>query len=797
MSEEDEKTETTQPGFFRKHLYEIIAPPLFLGLILLIAQSNFFTQQENLTVNWRFKARADSDPPANKNIIVCGIDEPSLETFGSWPWPRTRHGDLLKLLSLRPPAVITFDLIFSEPSNQDIIKYLSKFPDAIDSVIAGIETPPITAADDETASAEAQLLLQQLKAYTDDVITQADADRYFAEAMFYHYYVITGAYSEGEDHEVNPPMDERGATLPLTHIEGDKSRIIGYDQSLYPIKPLREAGMFAFVDAPPSNIDGIRRTLPLVVRSGEHYYPSLALQSLISYFELTPDDITVKLGEHVEIPTADKTYRVPIDGRGRMTINYRHKDTFKAFPYSSLVKILQDINEGKREWTEELPEIQGSILLVGQVALGLSDLGPSPLESRSPLVLVHANAMNNILEGDYLKIMDSKPIIIGFLIIGWLSTFLLRNRAIWLTTGIPVLIVASWVVAAFYVFSKESLQLPLLWPILGFAGIHLGAIIISWLKESRSKSRIQGMFGTYLSPELVTQMVESGDEPQLGGIDANITAYFSDVQSFSTFSEQLTPKQLVDLMNEYLTAMTDILMENGCYVDKYIGDAIVGIFNAPVPLDKHALKACIASQLMQKRQAELREKWAREGDKWPAVVPNMQTRMGMNTGRATVGNMGSEKRFNYTMMGDTVNLAARCESGAKSYGVYTMITGECHDAAIADGDDVVFRYLDKIIVKGRSEPARMYESVCLKTDLNDETAECLGIYDDGIKAYLGQDFAKAIELFEKSAKLEPNRTEKNPNSPTTPSEVLLERCHHYKDEPPGDGWDGVFVMKTK
>ena len=172
-------------------------------------------------------------------------------------------------------------------------------------------------------------------------------------------------------------------------------------------------------------------------------------------------------------------------------------------------------------------------------------------------------------------------------------------------------------------------------------------------------------------------------------------------------------------------------------------------------------------------------------------------RIGCNTGSATVGNMGSSRRFNYTMMGDTVNLAARCESGAKSFGVYTMVTGETKRAAEAGGDACVFRFLDKIIVKGRSEPAEMYEVVCLREDFNAETRECLALHEEGVKFYLAQKWDEAIAWFEKSAALEPNRPERNPDSPTTPSLVMLERCRALKRNPPPADWDGVYKMTTK
>ncbi len=358
-------------------------------------------------------------------------------------------------------------------------------------------------------------------------------------------------------------------------------------------------------------------------------------------------------------------------------------------------------------------------------------------------------------------------------------------------------ILVVFVYMVFWAFEHFHNVVPLVAPVGSAISTSLLGAMVQLLIEERQKGRIKGMFGTYLSPELVTTMIDSGEEPQLGGENAIISAYFSDVQSFSAFSEKLSAEGLVDLMNEYLTAMTDILMEEGCYVDKYIGDAIVGIFNKPVALEDHALRACVASQVMQIRQVELREKWKSEGDKWPTIVGEMQTRMGVNTGDATVGNMGSEKRFNYTMMGDTVNLAARCESGAKAYGVYTMITGESKVEAEKFGDDCVFRFLDKIIVKGRTQPAVMYEIMGLRKNMSEEAFECKEVYDKAMDFYLGQDWDMALAYFEKSLSMEPNRSELNPYCPTTPSDVLIERAHEMKASPPGKDWDGVYVMTTK
>ena len=476
-----------------------------------------------------------------------------------------------------------------------------------------------------------------------------------------------------------------------------------------------------------------------------------------------------------------------------------HASIFNVIAYGQM---LGDGTEEQKVVAKKFFEqFRDSVVLIGPVDPLLKDLSPMPLSGSGPVprVSIHGNLLKTILSG---KSIHRPPVWLNIAIIfalGFVASsfsFLPANYSSYSkVTG--AVTVSSYILGAFWIFSTQDVILPLVAPVGAALTCAFTGALLDLTRMKQQKRRLQGMFGTYLSPNLVNKMIESGEEPTLGGIDAEITAFFSDVQGFSAFSEILTPQQLVGLMNEYLSGMTDILMESGCYVDKYIGDAIVGIFNAPVHLEKHALQACIVTQLLHKRLAELRSKWASEGNKWPPIVSRMQMRIGMNTGFATVGNMGSSRRFSYTMMGDTVNLAARCESGSKSYGAYTMITGETMRAAAKEGDECVFRFLDNIIVKGRKEPAEMYEVVCLRSDLTEEISRCLDVYAQGIQHYLAQRWDEATTAFQESAKMEPNRPDKNPDSPSTPSLVMLERTLSLKVNPPGADWDGVFKMQSK
>jgi adenylate cyclase len=551
------------------------------------------------------------------------------------------------------------------------------------------------------------------------------------------------------------------------------------------------------------------RYLPFFAETKNHTYFPMSLKLALLHWGLDEsaverlDGAVVVRGQDGE----EKT-RIPLRMGQLAEPNWFSAWMGKYMRHSSIVEVMaqgQAMAEGDEQQKaaagEFFKEFQDAVVLIGPVDPLLKDSSVMPLSGPQPVprVSVHGNLLQTIVSGRFvhrLPVWVNTLLIFGMGFVAASFCFV-PQRFSTVAKVAGAVAALAFAAGAFYVFANYDLVVPMVAPLGAAVTCTFAGVIIQLAREGRQKKRITGMFGTYLSPALVEKMVESGDEPQLGGIDAEVTAFFSDVQGFSGFSELLTPQQLVGLMNEYLSAMTDILMENGCYVDKYIGDAIVGIFNAPAPLEHHALKACVATQLLQKRLGELREKWRSEGDKWPPFVGRMQMRIGCNTGSATVGNMGSSRRFNYTMMGDTVNLAARCESGAKSFGVYTMITGETKRAAEAGGDACVFRFLDKIIVKGRTEPAEMYEVVCLREDLDTETRECLALHAEGIKFYLGQKWDEAIVWFEKAAALEPNRPERNPDPPTTPSLVMLERCLALKANPPGADWNGVYKMTSK
>ncbi|MCX6955605.1 MAG: adenylate/guanylate cyclase domain-containing protein, partial [Verrucomicrobia bacterium] len=557
--------------------------------------------------------------------------------------------------------------------------------------------------------------------------------------------------------------------------------------------------------------DAVPRWVPLFVETPLPNLYHMSLQLVLAYFGV--DESAVKVGrDKLDIvrPDGEVLLSVPLREGQLLEANWFSKwENPDLNPSLSMADVLAAIvalsskdEEQRALARDQFAKFKDALVLIGPTDSLLQDLAPTPFDSSAvPKVGLHGNLVKTMLSEKFLRHPPEWVL--------WALTFALTVLVSALATagsvrgllakGFALVALGGYTFAAFHLFSRSQIVLPMAAP-LG-AAFTTSFIAIMWqlVDEEKHAGRIKGMFTTYLSPELVNTMIESGEDPQLGGHKSEITAYFSDIQSFSTFSEQLDSEPLVELMNEYLTACTDIIVtKQAGTLDKYIGDAVVAMFGAPIPLPDHAYRACVATQLVHRKLAELREKWKGEGDKWPEIVWKMQTRIGLNTGECTIGNMGSTQRFAYTMMGDDVNLAARMESGAKSWGAYTMCSEATKLACEKHGGDhVVFRSLGRIVVKGRTTAVPIFEIVGLKEHLTDRTRECIRIFEAGLAKHYAQDWDGAIALFEQSRELEPNIPGKTPGVVSNPSLVYIEKSKEMKAEPPGADWDGVHHMKEK
>ena len=335
----------------------------------------------------------------------------------------------------------------------------------------------------------------------------------------------------------------------------------------------------------------------------------------------------------------------------------------------------------------------------------------------------------------------------------------------------------------------ESYMMPIVAPLAGLVFTYASNIIFQFLNEQQDKKFLRETFGTYIAPKVLDKMYEEKQAPKLGGVEGHHTAFFSDIQNFSTFSEVLEPERMVALMNEYLTVMSQVILDNEGTLDKYIGDAIVAFYGAPAPVENHEKKSCTTALLMQDALEDLRQKWRGEND-WPDIVYSMQHRIGLNCGKMVTGNMGSEMRMNYTMMGDTVNLAARLESSAKQYGVYNFVGENIYEET---KDAFIFRFLDFVRVKGKNIPVKVYELVSAKDNADNHTVSLIKVFEEGLDHYYQQQWDKALIHFEKAEGMEDHFTSRN----TTPSAVYIERCTMFIDNPPGKDWDGVWTMTSK
>ncbi|MFL3015842.1 MAG: CHASE2 domain-containing protein [Candidatus Neomarinimicrobiota bacterium] len=435
-------------------------------------------------------------------------------------------------------------------------------------------------------------------------------------------------------------------------------------------------------------------------------------------------------------------------------------------------------------------EFVGKKLYYGLTATGTHDLNPMPFNPRYPMVGLHANALNTILNNDLILEVGKAYVVFILLAIGCL-----------LAIAVPALspskgglaifgLIGGYSYLCFWLFSNHNIWLDLFGPVFTLFVGYLGITVYNYIQEEKNKQFLKESFGTYVSPELIDQMYESGEEPSLGGEEGYHTAFFTDIQSFSAFSEKLSASELVALLNQYLTDMTDVLLENNGTLDKYIGDAIVAFYGAPIEIDDHEYWACKTAIQMQDNLDLLRKEWQAEGDRWPEIVHNMQNRIGISTGQMVTGNMGSEARMNYTMMGDNVNTAARLESSAKQYGVYIQIAESTYQAV---KEKMVFRDLDLVRVVGKNDPVKVWELISEVGKESETYKNLLPAYHEALKLYKDQEWDKAIEAFKASDELE----DMFKGRKTNPSRIYIPRCEHFQSNPPGDDWDGVWTLTSK
>jgi adenylate cyclase len=519
------------------------------------------------------------------------------------------------------------------------------------------------------------------------------------------------------------------------------------------LRSARGAGNVLFVP----DKDGIFRRLPLAVSYDGMLVPSISV-ALAKF-----------LREGGNLPP------VPVDSSGRMIIRYHGPaGTYKTFSIASIINSWAQIEEG-REPQVPPSEFSGKTVLIGGSAPGLLDNRSTPLSGVSPGVEIHATVLDNLLRRDFVRV-PAGAVFLGFLLLVSLFTAVGASllRKIWQLIVLFVLSLALPCGAVWLAF-RSGFWLDFVVPEFAVVTGFIGASLLNYSVEGKQRRFIKSVFRHYLSPDVIERVIQNPALLRLGGEKREVTSFFSDVAGFTTISESLAPEELVNLLNEYLSEMTDIILSSGGTLDKYEGDAIIAFWNAPLDQPDHALRACLASLDCQKRLAGLQPRFREKYGKAVAM------RIGLNSGAAVVGNMGSSRRFDYTAMGDTVNLAARLEGACKQYKVPILVGEETRRLVQSD---VIAREVDIIRVVGKRKPVAVYEIIGEKADLTPIARERLNLYGEAREAYKRRDWEKAADIF---GKIEGDAL----------SALYKERCRTLIVSPPAGDWDGVFDLKSK
>ncbi len=594
-----------------------------------------------------------------------------------------------------------------------------------------------------------------------------------------------------------------------TDIRVDEANIIRQDEDFHSIfYPADSSVGIVYV---PNDQDGIyRRYWPFTKVPGQkRYIPTFAFALYNKYLHL-PSTATCKDTTNAFLLD---NHRIPKYDDVSMLINYvgpAGQQTYRIFDLADILddetlKTKEELEYGVDINTFDDPDIgvlqsgvlKNKIVIIGPAFPESKDIFPTsmampgnPDENLMYGMEIHANALQTLLNGNFIVSLPLRERVLvawffsllTFFIVSLLKHIKLKHSYLLEIAAVLFIGIEIYAILYFseYFFAAHRTLMPVVSPIAAVFANYVGSAVYQYLTERKQKVMIKGMFSQYLNPTVVDELIAHPEKLRLGGERRELTVLFSDIAGFTTFSEKLPPEELVLVLNEYLSAMTEIVFKNDGTLDKYEGDAVMAFWGAPVELDNNALHACNAALEMQERLVIIREKWKKEGK------PDVFVRIGLNTGDMVVGNMGGTGRFDYTVIGDSVNLGSRLEGANKQYGTYIMASERTRDLV---KDFFIFRELDLLIVKGKTKPITVFELIGRKNDsVHQQKLDAIEEYGKGLALYRQKRFEEAIEQFKKALSINPD---------DQPSKIYIERSHLYLAAPPPDDWNGVFVLKTK
>lgn len=721
-----------------------------------VAVFQFIKTIEYKTIDARFGIRGPIE--TSSSVVIAAIDEHSLHVEGKWPWPRKKIAQFIEKTSNAGAKIIAFDVGFFEKGDRRLIE-------ALNSLKTNLSLDP------------------QEKIYISKLIQSSDNDSILAKTIKNSKTKVVLGYFFNIEKSKNVIETDEELNLHSENLISSLHHLVKYapgntgqnGQFLTAFSPetnihiisdsVELSGFFNMV----SDSDNVVRSMPAIIGYDENLYAPLSLQTVSAYLE---KPITILIDEENDVDKISiGEYSLPADRKGNILINF--KGPTGTFPIFSVTDILND--------KIETDNLKNKIIVLGATAQGMFDLRATPFGNNYPGCEVHANIIDSILTKNLL----SQPRFFEFwnlLIIftaGLLLGFTLPVTGAVSGLSIYTLLTFGYCFLCQYLFTRHGLILNMVYPLTIMSVLYISITAYKYLSESKKKKFISNAFSTYLSPSVVNQLIKSPEKLNLGGEDREITAFFSDVQGFTSISEKLTPKELVELLNEFLTEMTNIILKYDGTVDKFEGDAIIAFFGAPNDLKDHAKVTCLACLEMQERLKEMNEFWVLEGK------PELLMRIGLCSGTAVVGNMGSRNRMDYTMMGDVVNTAARLEGVNKYYGSYTMISDSTKKLA---GDNINTREIDTIYLVGKNEPVTIYELVEPEDKMVKNKKLSLDYYAKGLELYKKKKWNEAIKVFTKANSMYPS---------DGPSRALMKRCKALIQKPPKDDWNVVFKITSK
>jgi len=743
----------------------------------------YISRMELASLDARFGWRGEAKP--DPRIVIVAIDQKSQEVLGRWPFPRSNFAKMLDALREDGARVVTFDVTYSKPDEaSEPVRRLRAQLEEQQKQGAKID-PKLLAeiqrfeqeSDYDKQFAQAierfpKVVLGNFFLYSDaDMagVNDASLDLYAHLLAYFPYPQARAATTKGEQSYVN--LIKLYSDLQLLP-RGAQANMPLFTDALNADSANKASGFFnVFPDA-----DGVVRRAPLAIpygrsrnRSEWDLYASIDVQTIRFFLDLPLEKIVLKFGDTgIDSLEFGASNIVIPDEIGRMMINYQ--GGARSYTYLSIADV---VNKNFPPGT-----FKDKIVLVGATATGIGDLRTTPFGQLDyPGVEIHANVIDNILNQKFLS-RDAEQVILDLILIFLfgipLGMWLALTQPKWMWVGL--FLIFPFGILVYYAF-KQGAWLNFVVPAFALFS-NTGIVALHRvLFEEREKRKVRGAFQQYLSPEVIRRLLENPElvKPR----KTELSVMFSDIRGFTTISEQLDAQELANLLNVYLGDMTRIVFRNQGTLDKYIGDAVMAFWGAPFEEPGHGIKACRSALQMMQRLGELQKEWKAKG------YPHLDIGLGINTGIASVGNMGSDLRYGYTAMGDSVNLASRLEGLNKEYGTHIILSESAYNGSRAP--DFLFRELDLIRVKGKLQPVTIFELVAFREGARD-AFELIELFGKGRSCYKRRDWRQAQGHFEKILQRWPD---------DGPSKVFYQRCEEYLLEEPASDWDGVYVMKHK